>query len=192
MLGIFFIIIFFWNNLCLQNTSHLITMIAESEMFANYCLSHLLTPSSLPPREPVKVCGGCRQKFYRDSLDSSVLFCCYSEVWAKPITSSFPNERGKKVEKNHTNTNDFLKLAIPTFNLWKHKASSSSNGVLWVWSLPERLAWLKWAGWWWLLAVRRSVNINPKGMLLSILFYVITHKIARVIYQWPFLWLFSA
>lgn len=157
-------------------------MIAESEMFANYCLSHPLTPSSLPPREPVKVCGGCRRRFYRDSLDSRVLFRCSSEVSAKPITLNFPHKGGKKVERSYTSTNGSLKSAVATFKLWKHEAICSSTGVLRAWSPSQRLAWQRWAGRW-LRAVRRSVHINPtgKGMWLSILFHVITHKIAIVI-----------
>ena len=36
------------------NTCDLLTPITESEMFASHHLSHLLTPSSFPPRKPVK------------------------------------------------------------------------------------------------------------------------------------------
>lgn len=48
------------------NTSNLITLIGESEMFASFCLSHLITPSSFPPREPVRsvAWGGCGQKIW--------------------------------------------------------------------------------------------------------------------------------
>lgn len=142
---------FLQNTLCLLDTSNLITLITESELFASFCLSHLITPSSLPPRKPVKSAAWGLQAKILWGISEVCSLSAIVRSSSKVITSSFLKKKeGKKEGKNHTNLNDFLQLVSPTFSLLKLKVISTPQ------SYPQQCPFVAGAPSRGMAAVRRS------------------------------------
>lgn len=82
------------------NTSNLLTPITESEMFTSPHLSHLITPSSLPPRKPVKSVAWEPQAKVLWGLSRVCPFFAIAWSWSKLIPSGFlKKKKGRKEEK---------------------------------------------------------------------------------------------
>lgn len=81
-------------------------------MFASFCLSHLIAPSSFPPRKPVKSAAwGLEAKILWGISKVCSFSVCYCMTLFEANHIELPEEKEEEREegKKYTNLNDFLK-----------------------------------------------------------------------------------